>query len=686
MNIIVPHSWLKEHLKTNASSLQVKKYLSLCGQSVEKVIKNQDDYLYDIEITTNRPDCLAVYGIARELSAILPRFGIKASLINIPESNVQITKIKNGLTLDVQIEKPSLCPRFTAIIFDQVQIKPSPKVIQERLNKCEIRALNNVVDISNYLMLELNQPMHTFDYDKIGKHKMILRESKKGEKIITLDGVTRELPEGVIIIEDGLRRIIDLCGIMGGKNSEVDENTKRVLLFVQTYDPSKIRQATQKLSFRTEASTRFEKGVESEGVILGIKRAIAFFQKNCQAKTASNLIDIYPKPSRKKTVTLSQAKLNGLMGVEIKLDKARKILESLGFQSTILRLRSGQVNHQQPAIHASVPYWRLNDISIPEDLVEEIARIDGYFNLPNNLPGGNLPNYESDPIFDQVFELKTAFKYWGFTETYNYSMIDKNKLDYFKINPDKCLQLSNPLTTEWVFLRPTLIPSLLEVVAKNIINFSQLKIYEIANTYHPRSKNCLPEEVLRLSFTMTAQSFFQAKGLLENLKENFNLNFEVEPYQNQENYYDSVFTGNQSALIRQNKKLIGFFGFVKPDLLEKFQISSPLIIAEIRLLELLSGEGLKPYRPIPKYPSQIEDLAFIINPQKTVGSIIKTIRSVNPMINAELFDSYQNTRTFRITYQHPDKTLTSIEVSRLREAVIKKIEGQDLAVLKKEGT
>jgi len=229
MNIFILDSWLREHLQTKATPKQIGEYLSLCSQSVEKVTKIEDDWLYEIEITTNRPDCLSVYGLARELAVILPRFGLPAKLKSLEISQPVKTPDKKNLPLEVKIKDASLCPRFTAVIFDKVVIKPSPKIIQERLEKSGIRALNNVVDISNYLMLELGQPMHTFDYDKIKGAKMILRESAGGEKITTLDDQIRPLPDGTIIIEDGEGRIIDLCGIMGGKNSEVDEKTKKVL-------------------------------------------------------------------------------------------------------------------------------------------------------------------------------------------------------------------------------------------------------------------------------------------------------------------------------------------------------------------------------------------------------------------------------------------------------------------------
>src|SRR4030042_5024018 len=508
MNILIPDSWLKEYLPTKATPKQIGDYLSLCSQSVEKVTKVDDDWLYEIEITTNRPDCLSVYGLARELAVILPRFGLPAKLKSLNISQLLKNTGKKSLPLEIKIKDSSLCPRFTAIIFDKVVIKPSPKIVQSRLEKSGIRAINNVVDISNYLMLELGQPMHTFDYDKIKGAKMILRESAGGEKITTLDDQIRPLPDGTIIIEDGEGRIIDLCGIMGGKNSEVDGKTKRVLLFVQTYDPVRIRQACQKLAFRTDAASRFEKGVNPEGVLIAMGKAIEMFEKNAEAEIASQLIDIYPHPPKEKRVKLDIDLVNKIMGIEIRQKEIINILESLGFI----------IKTEEPSlITVMVPHWRDDDIAIPEDLIEEIARIYGYHRLPTNLPSlAMIPQSKIDlPKWET--RIKSALKFWGFTETVNYSMISELILKNVEVKPEDCLRIANPLSDEWVFLRPSLVPSLLQVASLN--KKETLKIFELANVYLSQSENQLPEENLMLTGLVSAESFTKVKGVVESLLE-----------------------------------------------------------------------------------------------------------------------------------------------------------------------
>lgn len=654
MNIFILDSWLKEHLQTKATPKQIGEYLSLCSQSVEKITKVNDDWLYEIEITTNRPDCLSVYGLARELAVILPRFGLPAKLKPLASNQLIDGSIKNGLPLEVKIKDPSLCPRFTALIFDKVVIKPSPKIVQGRLEKSGIRALNNVIDISNYLMLELGQPMHTFDYDKIKGHKMILRESAGGEKITTLDDQIRPLPDGTIVIEDGEGRIIDLCGLMGGKNSEVDEKTKRVLLFVQTYDPVRIRQACQKLSFRTDAASRFEKGVDPEGVLIAMGKAIEMFEKNAEAKIASQLVDIYPHPPKEKKISLDIGLVNKIMGIEIKQKEIINILESLGFMIK---------TEGDSSITVTVPHWRNDDISIPEDLIEEIARIYGYYRLPTNLP--SLTMIPQDKIDFHKWEArsKSALKFWGFTETINYSMLSESILKEFEIRPEDCLKIANPLSEEWVFLRPSLMPSLLQVASLN--KKEKIKIFELANVYLFQSENQLPEENLMLTGLVIGENFAKIKGIVESLLEELGLKeIEIKPYQLQKTFYGKIFHPSRRAEIIFKDNSLGIFGQLKKEKVFVFDLDFTQIVKE--------SNEIKKYQPIPKYPPIIEDLSFVI-PEKThLGEVMKAISAVSPTIrNVALIDSFKNSRTFRIIYQNINKTLTDNEVEKIREKIIK---------------
>lgn len=670
MNILITHSWLKDYLRTEATPEQVAKYLSLCSQSVERVTHRGNDTIYEIEITTNRPDCLSVIGIARELAVILPQNGIKATFVdNMPKSIAHHTK---SLPLHIKIENPSLCPRFSAIIFDNVQCHPSPKTVKERLENVGIRSLNNVIDISNYLMVDLGQPMHTFDYDKIGKSTMLLRESRVNETIVTLDGQTRKLPKGVIVIEDGNGRTIDLCGIMGGENSAVDKNTKRVLLFVQTYDPSRIRKACQALSFRTDAAARFERGVDPEGVIPAIKKAKEMFYQIANGKPASKIIDIYPDPQKFPSILFDLKKSNNRLGTDINAKKATAILKGLGF--TIKNQKEGKMT-------IVPPHWRLNDIAIQEDITEEVARIWGYHNLPNILPPLTSPQASKDPLFESENKIKDILKGWGFYETYNYSLIGDSLLSKLGLPSDNLIRLSNPLTEDLTYMRTSIIPSLIEVVQKNA--GGALDLFEIANIYLPNGLNSLPEEKMTLAIITNNKDFFQTKGLLEGLLSDLNAakpNYTEHKKKNDE-IYQQLFHPYRCADIKIGKDVIGIIGELAPTIIPHCERTVAL---EIDIKSVINHiQKTKKYHPLSSYPPIIEDLSFNFPPKNAIGNVITAISKIDPLIaQVELIDIFQDTRTLRVTYQNPKSNLTEETVKIIRKRIITQVEKEFSGKLK----
>jgi len=411
MDIKVLDNWLKEFLTTDAPPQKIAECLSLCGPSVEQLEKTKDDYVYHLEVTTNRVDMMSVLGIAREAAAILPQFGYKARF----KTSGTLPEVDQTGSFPLEIKvNHQLCPRFSAVVINNVTIKPSPPKIKERLEKSGIRSLNNVVDISNYLMRAYGQPVHTFDCDKI-KDKMILRLSRKGETLTTLDGKTFTLPGEDIVIEDGSKRLIDLCGIMGGANSAVDANTKKVLLFVQTYSAKHIRRTSMILGQRSEAAQIFEKQPDPEQIMSVLLKGIQLFKQLTGGAQSSKIIDIYPQPDKPKSVTAPLQLIKERLGVEITQPEVDKILKSLGF-----------INNQ-------VPSWRAKDINIPEDIVEEVARIYGYHRLPSQIMATAIPtNYP-----ETNFYLEQQIKHWlvgfGLTEIYTNSLIGQNYPGQLKI-------------------------------------------------------------------------------------------------------------------------------------------------------------------------------------------------------------------------------------------------------------
>lgn len=682
MNILIPDSWLRDFLKTKATPQKIAEALSLCSASVEKVEQLKDDYLYHVEITTNRVDMASVYGLARETTAVLPRFKIEAQLKNV-EENVNFTLKPTVNYLSVKITDPTICPRFTAILLENVSIRPSPPKIQQRLAKCGIRPINNVVDISNYLMLEMGQPMHTFDYDKISGHKMFMRLSRKGESVVTLDGTNRKLPEGSIIIEDGRGRIIDLCGIMGGEKSAISEKTKQVLLFVQTYDPVRIRQTCQKMAFRTDASTLFEKSLDPENVIPSLKRALELLQQTTGAKAVKEAIDIYPSPYKPKTINLDTTLVERIIGVKIPPKEIINILKSLGFHTNY---RLPTTNYQ-----ISVPSYRSQDVDIPEDLIEEIARLFGYHNLPPVLPQGEIPQNQKEEIFYWEEKTKQALKYWGFTETYNYSMISKKLLESCGFNTSGTLKIQNPLNEDLVYMRSSLLPSLLLTYQKNQNLESDIRLFEMSNVYLPQ-KSDLPIEQMRLCGILTGEKFPEVKGVVEVLLNDLGIeNHQFLPYTIHSTLYTDLYHPVRTAKIRI-KNLpagkagheLGIMGEIHPRILEKFQIKDRVTVFDLDFFTLAKlATKTRKYHPIPKYPPIIEDLAVIAERRILTAEIVAAIKAISPLIKeVNLWDIFENTRTFRITYQSATKTLVDEEVGEVRKKIIETLKKNFSAEIK----
>lgn len=638
MDILIPDEWLRNFLKTNAAPKKLAEYLSLCGPSVDKIIKEKGSDVYQIEITTNRVDSASVYGIAREAKAILNRFKVKASLVKATK-NPRLKFVKKVNYLDASVDR-NLCSRFTAVLITNVQIKKSPKWMEDRLSWVGVRPINNVVDISNYIMHELGQPVHTFDYDKIGGAKMILRKSRKGERIATLDGEKFDLSGGDIVIEDGSGKLIDLAGIMGGKNSAVDEKTKNVLLFVQTYNPVVIRKTTMNLAKRTEAAELFEKGLDPENVTLGIGRGIELFEKLTNGKASREILDIYPSPYKPKRVGVNQSYIEKLLGIEIKKSDITKILQSLEFE----------VSWKKNELTAFIPSFRAEDINIGEDLIEEIARIYGYFNLPSKFMDGKLPEKPEHSPFDFEMKVKRILKGFGGNEVYTLSLVPEEYID------GDSLKLRNPLGKDSEYLRTSLRPSLYAAARENLGEKDPFYMFEMSNIYLPR-KNKLPEEVMTLGVIFANTEYRKAKGILEAFLLSLNIDalFEAEDTKH--------FSPSKRLVIKNGNSALGGFGVLE---------NTKLIYFEFNMQKLKeASRQIRPYKLIPKYPAQIEDLTLLLPAKTKVADVISEIRKTDKEVRkVELGDIYKNAYTFKVWYRSVAKTLTNKDVEKIRNKIL----------------
>jgi len=643
MNIKITYNWLLEYLDTNTTPYELQKYLSLCGPSIESVKKVGDDYVLDIEVISNRIDYASVIGMAQEAQAILPMFGKKAKFRENSLEKYNFKNIvgnKNLCSLQVKIINPTLCSRFTAIVIKNVKIGPSPKFISDRLVACGIKSINNVVDISNYLMLALGQPVHTFDYDQIKGATMIMRESKKGEKIVTLDKKEVTLPGGDIVMEDGSGRLIDLCGIMGGLNSAINEKTKNVVLFVQTYDKVRIRRTTMTTGVRTIAATFFEKGLDPERVETTLVYGVELLEKYAQGKVASKIYDIYPKKQEMKLLVMGYGLFGKKIGIEIPKKKIVSILTNLGFEVSDSP-KQGQTLDEGLTLQVSVPSWRLNDINIPEDIIEEVARVYGYHNIPSKLQPAVYVEQpkEMEQIFNFQNRIKLFLKHLGLNEVINYSMISEDQIKEFNLDPKKHLRLSNSLSKDIEYLRMSLLPSLFKNISENKGRKERSKLFEIAKVYIPvGNKNIcsLPQEIYRLGIAVNTD-YSDLKGIIEAIYKELNINFE------------------------ENKNI-----FPLPEIIEK----SGNYMVEVDFQSLIDNCHLVPkYKPLHPYAIIKLDKTFELRadiktaPTTYAGIKQKALKS-KLLQNIEVVTLYQNKLTIRFYYSSAERNITEEEAKK----------------------
>lgn len=652
MDLIIPDKHLRKYLDTKATPSEIAKYLSLCGPSIERTKKHTGgDFLYQVEVTTNRVDSASVYGIAREAATILPRFGIPAKLKNLDTKKILAKHTLKGKVsyLNVTVDK-KLCPRFTTVLIENIVIKESPNEIKDLLEKVDLRPINNIVDISNYIMHLIGQPIHTFDYDKILGSKMLVRLSKKDEEITTLDGKSYKLEGGDIVIEDGESRLIDLCGIMGGDNSKVDENTKNVLLFVQNYDKHLIRKTSMSLGIRSEAAVLFEKGLDCENVVNGLALGIDLIKKYSNGKARKEILDIYPNPYKERTVKTDLTTLTRIIGIEIPKQDITSYLTSLGFK----------VVWKKETLEVGVPSFRSEDIDIPEDIAEEVARIYGYHNLPPILMGGDLPNKVSNSDeFSFETKVKQTLKALGATEVYNLSLVDKGDI-----------KLKNPLGSDTAYLRNNLQDSLVNNINYNTQEKGYIHLFEVSNIYIPR-KNDLPEERLMLSGITKQSTYRKNKGLVQTLLNELNIDYK-EILEDGKNFKPNQRIAIYVADSKSSNVLIGEYGNLENSL---FNDNSSCFYYSFEMKKLMSSKKIeRKYQEINKFPPQVEDITLAVPERTYIGQIIDEIYKTSEFVKeVTLVDLYENKHTFNIKYQSEEKTLEDTEVEEIRNKVIKNL-------------
>lgn len=639
------------------------------GKDVKEVL-GLNEIVFEFELTNNRPDCMSVVGLSREIAATLNK------PLNIPGNNPNIeeNQIKNYTSIEVLDDN---CTRFIAGIIKDVKIGQSPKWMQDRLARVGVRSINNIVDVTNYVMMEMGQPLHAYDYNKLTENRIIVRKAYSGEKLITLDGIKRELDPSMLVIADA-KKPLGIAGVMGGGNSEVDDNTNIILLEAANFEKDSVRHTAKRIGLRTEASTRYEKGIDPNLAILAINRACQLLEEINAGIIVEGFIDIYPNPLDVHYIEIDPIWVNRFIGIDISKEQMAGYLESLGMKVELLN----------QILRIKIPTFR-QDLKLPEDIAEEIARLYGYDNIPSTLMSGIT--VQGIKTYKQKLEdrIKNLLVGQGGYEICTYSFISPQSLDKLNI-PDnsvkrEILELINPLGEENSIMRTTLISSMLEVISHNISHdTNEAFLFEMANTYHPTKSNTdklpIEDQSLCLGLFGDDVDFFDIKGIVENILSECGISqFEFERLNS-----PTFHPGRSTEIIYQGETL-GVLGEIHPDVGENYNIPKRIYIGEFNFDLLSKRSNLsKEYRKLPKYPSVNRDIAIQIKEEIPVREIEKIIEKQNSTIieSFSLFDIYKGEQipegyksvAYSIVYRNSDRTLTDKEVDKVHNKIVADLE------------
>jgi len=669
----ISYNWLVEYVAVKNSAKMAAQWLTMAGLEVTSIEEKGKDSVLDVEVTTNRPDWLSVIGVARELSAIT---GKRFKPPKVP-SILPIT-IRDK-TIKVEIQDKLLCPRYSARIIDGVSVGPSPQWLKDHLEAIGVRPVNNVVDITNFCLFELGQPLHAFDYDKLTGNTIIVRKAKQSEKILTIDGSEKELESGMLVIADE-KKPVAVAGIMGGLDTEVTERTRTVLLESACFDPVSVRQTQRKLGISSDSSYRFEREVDIEGVLFASNRAAKLIAENCGGKIGV-LKDIGVKVAKPVVIRLSMDKLNKILNLDMAAIAAKKILESLG-------LKVGAVT---ATLRVEIPSFR-RDLRREEDLIEEIARIYNYDNIPVTIP--RMVGHSDRVGLQRRIEslTKDILCAEGLDEVVNYSLIDTKD---FKNGPlvgdENLISIKNPLSNQQEIMRPSLVYGVLSCARFNINRRTkEIGIYELSRVYYQpkhmefkeRSNLCLLlSGQIKKSWRQKAEvDFFEIKGIVETL---FN-KLGIEEYDFIGNGPDLFYPANVAKIVVGGNN-VGVIGEVRKDILERFDIKKPVFLCEIEFDELIKSVTIeKKYRPLPKFLSVERDISLVVAKDVSIKDLLRVARKQGGEIvrKADLSDEYFGKQipsgkrglTISLEYLSEKKQLTESDIekvhSRVKDALI----------------
>jgi len=644
------------------------------------------DIIFNLEITPNRADCLSVIGIAREVSALTGQ-GFHSAEVIYEETTLPIEQ-----QVSVEIAAPELCPRYCASLITGVKLASSPGWMQQRLLACGMRPINNIVDITNYVMLEHGQPLHAFDYDQIRGKRIIVRRAYNDETIVTLDGVERNLSEDMLVIADE-KRAVAIAGIMGGIDSEVSEQTTSILLESANFNPASNHHTSSSLHMMSEASLRFGRGISPELTLPALKRATQLIAELAGGTVAKGIIDVYPIRLKQDPILLSTNRTSSLLGVDLTIDQITGALSSLGFECQ----RTGSISE----VRVTTPYWRM-DIHLPVDLIEEVARIIGYDLIPMTMLSEPLPEHSTEPLVGLKQEIARSLACYGFQEIITYSLISLEMLN--KLSPQHHehkpmpIRLANPMSAEQEYLRPNLRANLLTALVENRKHEEGgIRLFELGRIYLSRAGNLPDEREVVCGLLSGARSekswlggdglidFYDVKGVVEGLLDRLGLEASFE-----ECLDESLHPGKQAAVVIKGNK-VGVLGELHPHVSRAFEIYEPVYLFELDITSLSPLITThKVYQPIPRFPSVTRDIAIVLDAGVSHAKVQDIIASFPLVEQVTIFDVYageqvpqgKKSLAYRITFLSPDHTLTDEEVNKVQEQIISKLSNEFGATLR----
>lgn len=639
------------------------------------------DIFYEIGLTPNRPDCLSVVGVAREVSAMV------AADLHLPEPVIAENDSIAAEKTSVVIEDPDHCPRYAARLIENVKIGPSPDWLIRRVEAVGMRSINNVVDITNFVMMELGQPLHAFDFNLLRENRIVVRRAGEGDKFTTLDGQERILRNSDLVICDGVGPVA-LAGVMGGLNSEVQDNTTDILLESAYFNPVTIRRTSKRLGLHTESSHRFERGTDVDMVPLALDRAAALIAELAEGTIAQGAVDVYPVEIERRVLTISAAMTSQVLGLKVDADDIHRKLTSIGLKCEHL------VGRSDGAVSVTVPNFR-PDLEREIDMIEEVARLVGYDHIPVTMPLSTLACQQLPAHLTLERKVRNLMARLGFAEVINYSFFNADCLDKIRLTENderrQNVQILNPLTEEQSVMRTTLVPSVLETTARNLAYRSEdLSLFELRPVFQPVHGSELPIESLRLTAVLcgrreplgwaqtdAAADFYDMKGVVEALLADLRITDLTWTSEHDEEFYHP----GKSCALYKDDCLLGTLGELHPEVIFNFDLGTSAIVCDLNVEALLElGGGKVQFKALSRYPDIQRDSAFLVDTEVTAQEVFEVLGrvKVKDLESIELFDVYEGkgvpegkkSLAIRACYRALDRTLTDEQIQNLHGKLV----------------